>query len=59
MGNPKKIDFDALPAMWKAGREGGREAKKEGEVEHQKKGDAAKEDVPVKALQAFTFDEDF
>ena len=54
MGNPKKIDFEALPAMW----EGGREGKKE-EVEQQKEEDEAEEEVPVKAGQAFTLDEDF
>ena len=58
MGNPKKIDFEALQAMWEAGREGGREGKKE-EVEPQKKEDEAEEEVPVKAVQAFTLDEDF
>jgi hypothetical protein len=59
MGNPKKIDFEALPAMWEAGREGGKEEKKEEEVEQQKKEDEAEEEVPVKAVQAFTLDEDF
>jgi len=68
MGNPKKIDFEALQAMWEAGRApramggggggGGREGKKE-EVEPQKKEDEAEEEVPVKAVQAFTLDEDF
>lgn len=57
MGNPKKIDFEALPAMWEAGREGGRGEKKE--VEQQKKEDEAEEEVPVKAVQAFALDEDF
>lgn len=59
MGNPKKIDFDALPAMWKAKRQVGNEAKKEGGIDRQKKEDVAKEEMPVKALQAFTLDEDF
>lgn len=59
MGSPKKIDFEALPAMWEAGRQGGREEKEEAEVGQKRGEDEAEEGVPVKAVQSFTLDEDF
>jgi len=45
MGNPKKIDWEALPALWTE--------------ELPAQGGGEGEEVPVKAVQAFSLDEDF
>jgi hypothetical protein len=45
MGNPKKIDWEALPALWTE--------------ELPVQGGGKSEEVPVNAVQAFSLDEDF